>query len=247
MVLVGGPAMVEAVRTTQSTFGIWVIVAVAMISLAVWLVGVYVADSYQTRLSRQRRRVGAPGPALTGADAAAPAEASAASAASSSIPGQRREAGQAEPEPASASASASASTSASASETGAARGKHARPGDYYAAADYYEAADYKAAEKPPAGNPETSPRGVGEPATGSQADAPTRPDLPAQAAPTGRHAMPTQRSGDSDPHAMPTERSGDSDPHAMPTERSGDSDRAERTYAGPEANREDDEDDEDQR
>jgi hypothetical protein len=219
MVLVGGPAMVEAVRTTQSTFGIWVIVAVAMISLAVWLVGVYVADSYQTRLSRQRRRVGVPGPTLTGADAAAPAEASAASAASSSIPGQRREAGQAEPEP--ASASASASTSASASETGAARGKHARPGDYYAAADYYEAADYKAAEKPPAGNPETSPRGVGEPATGSQADAPTRPDLPAQAAPTGRHAMPTQRSGDSD--------------------------RAERTYAGPEANREDDEDDQDQR
>ena len=41
--------MVEAERTTQSTFGIWVIVAVAMISLAVWLVGVYVADSYQNR------------------------------------------------------------------------------------------------------------------------------------------------------------------------------------------------------
>src|ERR1700679_1296593 len=61
MVLVGGPAMVEAVRTTQSTFGIWVIVAVAMISLAVWLVGVYIADSHQTRLSRQRR-MGAPGP-----------------------------------------------------------------------------------------------------------------------------------------------------------------------------------------
>ena len=41
--------MVEAVRTTQSTFGIWVIVAVAMISLAAWLVGIYIADSYQTR------------------------------------------------------------------------------------------------------------------------------------------------------------------------------------------------------
>jgi hypothetical protein len=156
-------------------------------------------------LSRQRRRVGVPGPALTGADTAAPAEASAAA----SIPGQRREGEQAEPEP----ASASTSTSASASETGAARGKHARPGDYYAAADYYEAADYKAAEKPPAENPETSPRGVGEPATGSQADAPTRPDLPAQ---------------------------------AMPAQRSGDSDRAERSYAGPEANREDDDDEDDQ-
>src|SRR5580693_4056081 len=87
MVLVGGPAMVEAVRTTQSTLGIWVIVAVAMISLAAWLVGVYVADSYQTRLSRQRRRMGAAG--LTGAGVPA-----------ASIPGQRRDAGQPEPEPA---------------------------------------------------------------------------------------------------------------------------------------------------
>ena len=196
--------MVEAVRTTQSTFGIWVIVAVAMISLAVWLVGVYVADGYQTRLSRQRRRIGAPGPVVTGADARASAEAS---GAASSIPGQRREAGQQEPEP------------ASASETAEARGKHARPSEYYAAADFYGVADYKAAEKTPAGNPETRARGVGGP--GSHADAPTRPDLPAQAAPTGRHAMPTQRSGDSD--------------------------RAERTYARPDANRQDDEDDQDRR
>src|SRR3984957_4372963 len=208
MVLVGGPAMVEAVRTTQSTFGIWVIVAVAMISLAVWLVGVYVADGYQTRLSRQRRRIGAPGPVVTGADARASAEAS---AAASSIPGQRREAGQQEPEPASASAS----------ETAEARGKHARPSEYYAAADFYGVADYKAAEKTPAGNPARRARGVDDPETASQADAPTRPDLPAQAAPTGRHAMPTQRSGDSD--------------------------RAERTYARPDANRQDDEDDQDRR
>jgi hypothetical protein len=182
--------MVEAVRTTASTFDIWVIVAVAMICLAGWLVGVYIADSYQTRLSRQRR-VDAPGPAL--GQAGVP---------TSAIPGQRREAGQPEPEPE--------------PETAAARGRHARPGtDYYAAADYYATADYKAAEKPPAGRPETSPRGVADPEKGSQADAPTRPDLPAQAAPTGRHAMPTQRSGDSD--------------------------RAERTYAGPDANRPDDE------
>jgi hypothetical protein len=105
--------MVEAVRTTQSTFGIWVIVAVAMVSLAVWLVGVYIADSHQTRLSRQRR-MGAPGPELGGAGGPAPA-----------IPGQRREAGQPEPEP----------EPELASETAAARGRHARPGaDYYAAA-----------------------------------------------------------------------------------------------------------------
>ena len=92
--------------------------------------------------------------------------------------------------------------------------------DYYAAADYFAtASDYKAAEKPPAGHPETRPRGVADPKRGSQADAPTRPDLPAQAAPTGRHAMPAQRSGDSD--------------------------RAERTYAGPDADRPADEDDQD--
>src|ERR1700722_3320145 len=239
MVLVGGPAMVEAVRTTQSTFGIWVIVAVAMISLAVWLVGVYVADSYQTRLSRQRRRIGGAGPGLTGAGARG---SRGASAATTSIPGQRRGAGEPEPEPASASAAASTSTSASASgsgsETGAARGKHARPGDYYAAADYYEAADYKAAEKRPAGTPETSPRGVGEPAMGSKADAPTRPDLPVQAAPTGRHAMPTQRTDDSEPNAMPTQRSGDSDRQAMPTQRSDESDRqAMPTQRGGESDR----------
>ena len=84
--------MVEAVRTTQSTFGIWVIVAVAMISLAAWLVGVYIADSYQTRLSRQRRRMDAPGPALPGLRPGCGGRAA-------SIPGQRREAGQPEPEP----------------------------------------------------------------------------------------------------------------------------------------------------
>jgi hypothetical protein len=190
--------MVEAVRTTQSTFGIWVIVAVAMISLAAWLVGVYIADSYQTRLSRQRRRMGAPGPVLTGAGESA----------ASSIPGQRRDAGQPEPEPAPEPTQ----------ETAAARGRHARPAEYYAAADYYGTADYKAAEKTPAGHPETMARGVGDAATGGQADAPTRPDLPAQPS-TGRHAMPAQRSGDSD--------------------------RAERTYAGSDADHQDD--DEDQR
>jgi hypothetical protein len=196
--------MVEAVRTTASTFSIWAIVAVAMVVLAVWLVGVYVADGQQTRLSRMRRRMDPPGPVLSeaGVSAAAP-----------SIPGQRRDAGQPEaaPEPASASAS----------ETGAARGKHARPAEYYAAADYYATADYKAAEKTPAGNAQTSSRaaggtGTGGTGTGGQADAPTRPDLPAQSAATGRHAMPTQRSGDTD--------------------------RAERTYAGPDDERKDDQD-----
>jgi hypothetical protein len=227
MVLVGEPAMVEAVRTTASTFGIWAIIAVAMICLAAWLISIYVADSQQTRMSRMRRRMDAPGPVLSGAEESAAA----------SIPGQRRDVGQPEPEPA--------------SETVAARGRHARPAEYYAAADFYAVADYKAAEKPPAGNAATSARAAGRAeasgaeasgaeadraeasgaeASGaeadraegdraegsSQADAPTRPDLPAQAAPTGRHAMPSQRSGDSD--------------------------RAERAHTGTDADGQDDQD-----
>jgi hypothetical protein len=175
--------MVEAVRTTQSTLGIWVIVAVAMISLAAWLVGVYVVDSYQTRLSRQRR-MGAPGPVLTQAGVSATA---------SSIPGQRQDAGQPEQEPA--------------PDPAAARGGQVRPPEYYAAADFFETADYKAAEKPRPGYPQTRARGVSDAMSAGQADAPTRPDLPAQ--------------------------------------RGGDSDRAERTYAGPDADHPDD--DEDQR
>ncbi len=165
MVLVGGPAMVEAVRTTQSTFGIWVIVAVAMISLAAWLVGVYIADSYQTRLSRQRRRHGCAGAGF------------------SPGPGCRRRRRQYR-------ASGATPGSRSRSPRRNRRRKPPRRGagmrgrrDYYAAADYYGTADYKAAEKTPAGNPETRARGVGDPATGGQADAPTRPDLPPSRAP----------------------------------------------------------------
>ena len=37
--------MVEAVRTTASTFGIWTIGVVGVVVLAVWLVGISVADN----------------------------------------------------------------------------------------------------------------------------------------------------------------------------------------------------------
>jgi hypothetical protein len=225
--------MVEAVRTAASTLGIWVIVAVAMIVLAAWLVGIYVADNYQTRLSRQRRRMGAPGPVLTDAGVSA----------ASSIPGQRRDAWQPEPAP------------EPTPETAAARGRHARPADYYAAADYYGTADYKAAEKTPAGYPETRARGVGDAATGGQAaDAPTRPDLPAQQGQPDVPAQPGQPDlqGRPDVPAQPGQpdvpgqaAQPSSGRHAMPAQRSGDSDRAERTYAGPDADHQDD--DEDQR
>jgi hypothetical protein len=114
--------MVEAVRTTASTFGIWAIIAVAMICLAAWLISVYVADGQQTRLSRMRRRMDAPRPVLDEAEA---------EAAAASIPGQRRDAGQPgrAPEPA-------ASASEPTPETVATRGRHARAADYYAAADF---------------------------------------------------------------------------------------------------------------
>jgi hypothetical protein len=150
--------MVEAVRTTQSTLGIWVIVAVAMISLAAWLVGVYIVDNYQTRLSRQRRGLDGPGPVLGAAGVPTAA----------SVPGQRRDAGQPEPAP-------EQPAPAPARESVAARGRHARPAEYYAAADYYGTADYKAAERPPAGYPEVRARGVEEPARRTRRPGPTCP------------------------------------------------------------------------
>jgi hypothetical protein len=53
---------VEAVKTATSTFGIWAIVVVAVVCLAVWLVGVSVADNIQTRASRRLRRLRATEP-----------------------------------------------------------------------------------------------------------------------------------------------------------------------------------------
>jgi hypothetical protein len=199
--------MVEAVRTTQSTLGIWVIVAVAMISLSVWLVGVYVADSYQTRLSRLWRRANAPGPAV--GDAGVPA---------ATIPGQRRDAGQPAPEP-----------GPEPEAVPAPRGRHARPWEHHQAdapepaarrTDYLQT-DFR--RDGPLTKVETeiernAPSRADIPA---QADAPTRPDLPAQ---------PTQATADQPAAGR----------HAMPSQRSGEADRAERSYAGPDADPEDD-------
>jgi hypothetical protein len=216
MVLVGGPAVVEAVRTNASTFGIWAIIAVAMICLAIWLVSIYIADSKQTRLSRLRRQLAAPAAAV--GEAAAP---------TASIPGQRRDSGQPEPE-----------------NAALARGRNARPGADYAATDSAETGSPQTrspqTDSPQTRSPQTDSRETDVIRTDfradgplthvqteaqtaarsdrpAQADAPTRPDLPAQEpAPMGRHAMPTQRTGESD--------------------------RAERTFAGPDANSQDDQD-----
>jgi len=149
--------VLESVRTSTSTFGIWAIIVVAMIVLAVWLVGVSVADNIQTRESRrwwQRVHGSEPEPAVG-------------SAVVSEVPGQRR-GDQAVTEPIAAQPSLDGA------------------GDFRRDA---AEADWRT-------------------------DAPTRPDLPAQAGPSGRPAMPTQRTGDAD--------------------------RAQRSLAGPDAADQDD-------
>jgi hypothetical protein len=186
--------MGEAVRTSTSTFGIWAIVVVAVVVLAIWLVGISVADNIQTRESRrwwQRLHgpepvLGSPEPALGGPG-------------SSAVPGQRRgdeDGTERTADSPDASASQEAATSHEAGTpsipgqapapetdpapesepgTAAARGRHAKP-----ALD--GAGDFR--------------RDAAE--ADWRTEAPTRPDLPAQAGPSGRHAMPAQRTGDTD-------------------------------------------------
>ena len=229
--MVGAVAVVEAAQTSTSTFGIWAIVVVAVVCLAVWLVGITVADNIQTRESRRwwqlraseralGKREGALADAGSWADPAADlytrpgnvrgAEWSAAG--QEAADAQRAEAGldSAEAQRAAAGQEAATSQEAAAAqeavtepipaqrpapesepETAAERGRHAKQPTLDGTGDFRRdsaEADWRT-------------------------EAPTRPDLPAQAGPTGRHAMPTQRTGDAD--------------------------RAERSLAGPDAARQD--------
>ena len=150
--------MVGAVQTSTSTFGIWAIVVVALVMLAIWLIGISVADNIQTRESRRWwQRLHGPEPAL-GSPEPAPGSPEPASGGpepalggpgSSAVPGQRRGA-----------------------EDGGERAKPVLDG----------AGDFR--------------RDAAE--ADWRTEAPTRPDLPAQAGPGGRHAMPAQRTGDTD-------------------------------------------------
>lgn len=56
MVLVGGPVMILAVKTTTSSVGLWVIVVVAVGCLALWL---YMVEVHATRRGTSPRRRGA--------------------------------------------------------------------------------------------------------------------------------------------------------------------------------------------
>jgi hypothetical protein len=76
-----------AVRTTASPAAIWVIVIVAVVLLAFWLIMVMV---YATRPDpRLRRLAGVPGPALDGIQMAAGAPGTSAGAPTEAIPAQR--------------------------------------------------------------------------------------------------------------------------------------------------------------
>jgi hypothetical protein len=214
-------AMFEAVQTRTSTFGIWAIIVVAVVCLAVWLVGISVADNMQARESRRWwRRLHAPEPALDSPEPAlGGAEPTVGSAGPLAVPGQRR--GEVR----------GASRSVAGQDAVVAG---------HAAAGRQAAASQQAVTEPipaqgPAPEPETAGTrgrhasqptldGAGDFRRDSaeadwRAEPPTRPDLPAQAdgpargAPTGRHAMPIQRTGDAD--------------------------RAERSLAGPDPARED--------
>jgi hypothetical protein len=128
MALVGRPAMVEAVRTSTSTFGIWAIVVVAVVVLAIWLVGISVADSIQTRESRRWwQRLHGSDPALGSSEPAL------GNGGSSAVPGQRRgDEGGAEPAAAghqtlTQSIPGQAPTPESEPGTAAAGGRHAKP------------------------------------------------------------------------------------------------------------------------
>lgn len=191
--------MVEAVRTNASTFGIWAIIAVAMICLAVWLVSIYIADGEQTRMSRLRRQMGARRAAV--GEPTAP---------TASIPGQRRDSGQPEPE-----------------SVAVAQGRHAKPGADYAAATDSAGTGSRETDSPEtdrretdvirtdfrADGPLTRVQTEAETAArpgGPEADAPTRPDLPAQQpAPDGpgmrcRPSEPGTPIGRRDPTPGPT-------------------------------------------
>jgi hypothetical protein len=89
--------MVVAEQTTVSTLGIWVIIVVALVFLAIWLVGISVADNIQIREShrwRQQRdaELAAGAATVLGSVEPAPVEAPA-------VPDQRRSGDQETPRP----------------------------------------------------------------------------------------------------------------------------------------------------
>jgi hypothetical protein len=240
--MVGAVAMVEAVHTSTSTFGIWAIVVVAVVCLAVWLVGVSVADTMQARESRRWwRRLHASDQALAGREAAL-GDAGAWADPAADLYQLRGNVRGAELSAAGQEAADRVRVAAgldSAAAQRAAAGQEAATSQEAAAAQEAVTEPIPAQRPAPESESEAAEPAAAEPAAARErhaeqpaldgagdfrmdsaeadwrTDAPTRPDLPAQAAPTGtgRQAMPRQRTGDAD--------------------------RAERSLAGPDPARED--------
>jgi hypothetical protein len=227
--------MVDAAQTATSTFGIWAIVVVAVVCLAIWVIGISVADNIQARESRRWwRRLHASEAALGSRE---PALGDAGSWADSGADPYQRP-GNVRGAELSAAGQDAADRQLAAADPEAAD-RHRVWADQMAAAGQEAVTSQEAVTEPiPAQRPapesesesETAAAGgyaqqpaldgAGEfrrdsPEADWRTEAPTRPDLPAQAAPTGRDGVPTQRTGDAD--------------------------RAERSLAGPDPDRQDDE------
>jgi hypothetical protein len=227
--------MVEAAQTSTSTFGIWAIVVVAVVCLAVWLVGISVADNIQTRESRRWQRLRASEPSLGRREPALGDAGAWADPAADlyQLPGNVRgaelsAAGQEAADRVRVAAGldsadaqrAAAGLEAASSQEAAAQEAPTEPIEPIPAQAPAPESEQEAAAAGGRHAKQPTLDGAGEFRRDSaeadwRTEAPTRPDLPAQAAPTGRHALPTQRTGDTD--------------------------RAERSLAGPDAARQDDE------
>jgi hypothetical protein len=180
-------AMFEAVQTRTSTFGIWAIIVVAVVCLAVWLVGISVADNIQVRESlRWWRRLHAPEPVLGSPEPAL---------------------GSAEPAPGSA-----------------------------------EPARGSAGPLPVPGQRAGDVRGAGRSAAGQEAvtePIPAQGPAPEADAGSGRHAKPVL-DGAGDFRRDAAEANWRPEPPTrpdLPAQRTGDADRADRSLAGPDAAR----------
>ena len=180
--MVGAVATVEAVQTSTSTFGVWAIVVVALVCLAVWLVGISVADSMQTRESRRWwQRLHASEPALGTRPWADPFQ----------RPGNVRGA-----ELSAVGQEAADRRQALIDQDAATEPIPAQPAPESAQAPGTTPARARHAEQPALDGAGDFRRDSGQ--ADWRTEAPTRPDLPAQAASAERHAMPTQRAGDAD-------------------------------------------------
>ena len=218
--------MIEAVRTTASPTAIWVIVVIMSLCTAFLVAATATADAVQKRAFRRMRMTvrDAPGPVRSGAplgageaatEPAVGAAGGAAAAAAGGLPSPRT------------------SPEVLAGQEGS-RARDAAPAGMAPAGTGTGAQRMDPANRVPAQRQDTVRQagyGDRDSAVQDAAEAPTEPiptserGTPERAVARGRHAGGDQEAA-ADP-AAPTGR------HAMPAQRRGESDRAERSFAGP--------------